>query len=322
MAARHGLQSKSFDKASELYSDSTGGSMSSDSVRRITEGFGQALEDKRIKEAEQVYEAKAPQLAQAVVTVANPIKGQANISTDGGMVLLREEGWKEFKMSVFSEVRVKAVKPTSAEPHPDPQVSLLRHSYQVGLWNADQMGQHQYLEGARRQVERCARLGSANDGAVWINRITTANYSHIVYSIDWAHAHGRLSNVAKASFGEATSQAQQWTQQQVDLLWHGRVEDVVTALQVLNWDQITCLEDIRNSPSYFETRKHNMDYARLRREGYPIGSGTVEGGINTVVHHRMKRQGRGWKRQHAQALLAALGELHSDRFQPAWQAAC
>jgi len=296
--------------------------MSGDSVRRITEGFGQALEDQRIKEAEQVYEDKTPQLVQAVVTVANPIKGQANISSDGGMVFLREEGWREFKMSVLSEVRVKAAKPTSAEPHPDPQVSLLRHSYQVGLWNADQMGQHQYLEGARRQVEHCMRLGSANDGAVWISRITTANYPKIVYSIDWAHAHGRLSNVAKASFGEGTSQAQQWTHKQVDLLWHGRVEDVVTALQILNWDQITCLEDIRNSPSYFETRKHHMDYARLRREGYPIGSGTVEGGINTVVHHRMKRQGRGWKRQHAQALLAALGELHSNRFQSAWQATC
>ena len=64
-----------------------------------------------------------------------------------------------------------------------------------------------------------------------------------------------------------------------------------------------------------------MDYARLRREGYPIGSGTVESGINTVVHHRMKRQGRGWKRQHAQAMMAALGELHSDRFMVAWQTA-
>jgi len=55
VAARHGLQSRSFDKASELYSDSTGGSMSGDSVRRITEGFGQALEDRRIKEAELVH---------------------------------------------------------------------------------------------------------------------------------------------------------------------------------------------------------------------------------------------------------------------------
>ena len=100
------------------------------------------------------------------------------------------------------------------------------------------MGQHQYLEGVRRQVERCTRLGSANDGAVWINRITTTNYAHIVYSIDWAHAHGRLSTVAKAAFGDGTSQAQQWTHKQVELLWHGRVEDVVTALQVLDWDRI------------------------------------------------------------------------------------
>lgn len=322
MAAREGLQAKSFKKAAESYSDATGGSMSSASLRRITEGFGQALEDQRVREAQQVYDPKAAQVAQQVVTVTTPIKEQTNISTDGGMVLLREEGWKEFKMSVVSEVQVKALKPSPAEAHPDPRITLLRHSYQAGLWTADQMGQHQYLEGARRQVERCVRLGSANDGAVWIGRITTANYPHIVYSIDWAHAHGRLSNVAKAAFGDGTQPAQQWTQQQVELLWHGRVEDVVTALQLLNWKQITCLEDIRNSPSYFETRKQNMDYARLRREGYPIGSGTVESGINTVVHHRMKRQGRGWKRQHAQAMLAALGELHSDRFQMAWQATC
>ena len=320
MAARQGLQAKSFDKAAESYSDGTGGSMSSDSVRRITEGFGQRLEEKRVNEAQRVYDAQTPQLAQQVVRVTAPITEQANVSTDGGMVLLREEGWKEFKMSVFSEVLGKAVKPSLAEAHPDPRITLRRHSYQVGLWTADQMGQHQYLEGTRRQVERCARLGSANDGGVWISRITIANYPHIIYSIDWAHAHGRLSSVAKAAFGDGTPSAQQWAQRQVDLLWHGRVEDVVTALQALNWNQITCLEDIRNSPSYFETRKHNMDYARLRRESYPIGSGTVESGINTVVHHRMKRQGRGWKRQHAQAMLAALGELHSNRFEIAWQA--
>jgi hypothetical protein len=101
VAARQGLQAKSFRKAAGSYSDATGGSMSSESLRRITEGFGQALDDQRVREAQQVYDAQAPQVAQKVVTVTAPIKEQANISTDGGMVLLREEGWKEFKMSVF-----------------------------------------------------------------------------------------------------------------------------------------------------------------------------------------------------------------------------
>ena len=321
MATRQGLQAKSFDKAAESYSDATGGAMSGDSLRRVTEAFGQVVEEKRVAEAQQVYAILTPPLAHSVVTVTLPIAGQANISTDGGMVLLREEGWKEFKMSVISEVKVKTVKSSPEEPHPDPLIQLVRHSYQAGLWTADQMGQHQYLEGTRRQVQDCARLGSANDGAVWINRITTANYPDIVYSIDWAHSHGRLSTVAKAAFGDSTPQAQQWTQRQVERLWHGRVADVVTALYTLDWHQIMCLEDIRNSPAYFETRQPNMDYARFRQAGYPIGSGTVESGINTVAHHRMKRQGRGWKRQHAQAMLAALSEMHSDRFQAAWQAA-
>jgi hypothetical protein len=320
VAARQGLQAKSFDKAAEAYSDATGGSISGDSLRRITEGFGQHLEEKRKREAERVYAEQTPEAAQAVVTVCDPIKGQASISTDGGTVLLRSEGWKEFKMSVVSEARVKARKPSSAEPQPDPQVTLHRHSYQVGLWTADQMGQQQYLEGTRRQVENCARLSSPNDGAVWINRITTTNYTRIIYTIDWAHASGRLSSVSKAAFGDGTAAAQQWALENVDRLWNGRVADVISALHALDWEHIAGLDDIRNSPTYFESRQAYMDYARLRREGYPIGSGAVEGGINTVVHHRMKRQGRGWKREHAQAMLAALGELHSNRFLLAWQA--
>jgi hypothetical protein len=289
--------------------------MSRDSLRRVTEGYGQAIEEQRTDEAEKVYDIKAPQSGQQVVTVTAPIQGQANISTDGGFVLLRAEGWKEFKMSVISEVRVKTASPNPQETAPDPNISLVRHSYQAGLWNADQMGQHQYLEGTRRQVENCLRLGSANDGALWIDRITTANYPQAIQSIDWAHSKERLGNVSKAAFGEGTSQAKQWFDKQVDLLWHGRVEDVMIALYALDWNKITCLDDIRNSPAYFEARISKMDYARFRQEGYPIGSGTVESGINTVVHHRMKRQGRGWKRQNAQAMLAALSELHSGRFQ-------
>ena len=37
----------------------------------------------------------------------------------------------------------------------------------------------------------------------------------------------------------------------------------------------------------------------------PLGSGMVESAANTVVHHRLKRPGRGWTRDQAQAMLAA-----------------
>ena len=319
MAVRQGLQAKSFDLAAEAYEDAVGGSMSGDSLRRVTEGWGQGVEERRKEEAEQVYAEEKPVPAEQVVKVSLPIQGQANVSTDGGMVLLRKEGWKEVKMSVFSQVQVVKVAPSPQDPHPEPEIKLQQHSYQAGLWDADEMGQHQYLEGVRRQAARCPRMGSVNDGAPWIDRITTTNYPQAVQVIDWGHADERLWKVSKAAFGEGTPQSQAWAEQQADHLWNGDVGEVVTALYALDWSHITCLDDIRESPAYFETRQSKMNYDYLRQAGFPIGSGTVESGVNTVVHHRMKRQGSGWERHNAQSMLAGLSELHSGRFQAIWQ---
>ncbi len=322
MAVRQGLQAKSFDLAATAYTDAVGGAMSADSLSRVVVGWGQAVEAKRVGEAQQVFAkegAEGDPLPPPIAVVA-PIAGQANLSTDGGMILLRTEGWKEVKLSVISEVSLETPAQAGAALPTEPQTKLHHHSYQAGLWEADEMGQHQYLESLRRQLGACSRLSSVNDGAPWIDRITATNYPQAIQIIDWGHADERLWKVAKAAFGEGTQPAQQWAETCLDQLWHGRVEDVVTALQALDWSQITCSEDVRQSPGYFETRQHKMDYARFRSEGYPIGSGTAESGINTVVHHRLRRQGRGWKRDHAQAMLAALSELHSRRFEFTWTA--
>jgi len=265
------------------------------------------------------YEAEVPPPVEQIVTIHNPIEKQVNISSDGGMILLREEGWKEVKMCVFSHVNVYASDPSDQDPHPDPEIRMDQHSYQAGLWDADKLAQHQYLEGGRRQVAAC-RQSSANDGAPWIDRITTTNFEQAIQVIDWQHAEERLWKVAKAAFGEGTPQAKLWAEDFIDKLWHGRTSEVVAALYALDWPHITCPDDVAQSPGYFEARQAKMQYDYFRQQGYPIGSGTAESGINTVVHHRMKRQSRGWKRQNAQSMLAALSEFHSDRFLLTWYA--
>jgi len=58
--------------------------MSGDSLRRVTEGWGQGVEERRKDEAEQVYAEEKPVPAEQVVKVSMPIQGQANVSTDGG----------------------------------------------------------------------------------------------------------------------------------------------------------------------------------------------------------------------------------------------
>lgn len=302
--------------------------MSQDSIRRITQGWGEQVEQQRQAAAER---ANAPgQVGESPrdrrVAEVEPIEGSANISTDGGMLLLRDEGWKEVKLTVVSEVEVRvaserAVKAScSSRREQDPLVNLHKHSYQAGLWKADTMALHQYTEGLRRGIDRCPRLSSANDGAPWIERITDLNFPNAVQIIDWSHASGRLWTVGKAVYGDQTPRTKQWVEKQLDRLWNGRVDRVVETLEALDLAQGPWPDEVRQAPGYFKANRSRMRYDHFRAQGYPIGSGTVESGINTVVHHRMKRPGRGWQRDNAQAMLAALSELHSGRFGQAWRA--
>jgi hypothetical protein len=313
--------------AAEAYSDAVGGGMSPDSLRRITEGWGQQLEQQRQEIAER---ANAPaQVGESprerrVAEVA-PIKGQANISTDGGMILVRDKGWKEVKLTAISEVKVQAANTRAASADrpsrraADPLVLLKRHSYQAGLWDADTMALYQYSEGLRRGIDHSQRLSSVNDGAAWIERITDLNFPHAVQIVDWSHASGRLWKVSKAVLGESTAQGKQWVEQQLDHLWNGQVHQVVKSLEAMDLAQGAWPDEVRQAPGYFRSNQPRMRYARFRAEGHPIGSGTVESGINTVVHHRMRRPGRGWQQDCAQAMLAGLGELHGGRFDRAWR---
>jgi hypothetical protein len=260
------------------------------------------------------------------VVEVRPIAGQANLSTDGGMVLVRDEGWKEVKLTTISEVEVR---PAEERPEKedgasrraeDPLVKLKEHSYQAGLWDADTMALHQYAEGLRRGIDRCQRLSSVNDGAPWIERITDLNFPEAVQIVDWPHAKGKLWKVSKAIFGEQSPEGKGWVEERIEHLWIGEIAKVEAALEELDLDQKRVPDEARQAPGYFEGNRKRMRYNEFRAEGYPIGSGTVESGINTVVHHRMKRPGRGWERSNGQAMLAGLSELHSGRFDQAWKA--
>jgi hypothetical protein len=299
--------------------------MSADSLRRITEGWGQAVAMQRQVEAEQANAVaqRGEQPQDRRVAEVEPIAGQANLSTDGAMLRVRGEGWKEVKLVAVSEVQVRpAAMRASAGPSrrtDDPLVELVRHSYQAGLWDADAMALHQYAEAMRRGLDYSRKRSSVNDGAIWIKRITDLNFPGITQVVDWKHASDHLWTVGNALCGEQTPAARQWTERHLDLLWDGRVAEVVGMLDQLDVRQERYPALVREAPDYFRSNQDRMRYDVFRTQGYPIGSGTVESGANTVVHHRLRRPGRGWQRQNGQAMLAGLSELHSGRFDCAWR---
>lgn len=310
------------------FADAVGREMSGDSLRRITESFGQKVEAERTAEAERAsMPAQRDEKPDARrLPEDRPIEARANISTDGAMVLVREEGWKEVKLTAISKVTVKeagARATNQARPSrrdQDPLARLSEHSYQVGLWDAETLGQHQYAEGLRRGLDRVDVLSSVNDAAVWIGRVTATNFPEAVQIIDWSHPDQRLRAVAQAVFGEQSERGARWVNARLDELWAGDTQSVITALDQLDLAQGRYPAEVQQAAGYFRNNQDRMRYPEYRALGYPIGSGTVESAANTVVHYRMKRPGRGWRRDNAQAMLAGLSDLSSDRFDSAWQA--
>jgi hypothetical protein len=166
VATRQGLHAKSFDLVAEVYTEAVGRPILGDSVRRITQDWGQQVESLRNDEAQRAnapaQRGESPSTRR--VPERDPIQGQANISTDGAMVLVRGEGWKEVKLTALSAVTVKEVDQPAMD-HESPsregqasKVVLGRHSYQAGLWDADTIALHQYSEGLCRGLDRCERL--------------------------------------------------------------------------------------------------------------------------------------------------------------------
>jgi len=328
VAARQGLSAPSFAQAAAAYTEATGGSLSKASVARITEGFGEARAAQKAQEAERAMAVsqvgESPRARR--VALEAPITGTGNVSSDGVMVLVRDEGWKEAKIAAFSAVEVLA--PDSGKRRraqregqraDKPIVRLKAHSYCVGLWDAETFGKHQYAEGLRRGLERLKRLSSVNDGAPWIERITGENFGQAVQIVDWGHSVQRLWLVGNAVYGEGKPAAAAWVNARQDELWAGEVAQVVRSLDALQLHEGTYADEVKRTPGYFDHNRNRMRYADFRALGYPIGSGTVESGAKNVVQQRMKRPGRGWNRAHAQGMLAALADLHSERFAWAWQ---
>ncbi len=314
------MRVRSFAEAADEYEDTVGQPISRMSVWRRTSETGQAFAAERAREAEEAGLPAKPGEGPRPMRVIqdNPIVEQANISSDGVMVRLRDEGWKEARVAAISRVQVLPPKGTRAGEQPgrrdhDQRVKLDQHSYVAGMWDADEFAPYQYAEGLRRGLDSVEILSSVNDGAPWIGRVTKSNWPKAPQVLDWSHAKEHIYDVAKVIWGEGSATGTQWAEARVEELWSGRVEDALQALRGVtlqyNWP-----EGKTDPVGYFEDNAERMRYDLFREAGYPIGSGTVESSAGNVVETRMRRPGPGWRTDHANGMLTLLAEYHSGRF--------
>jgi hypothetical protein len=263
----------------------------------------------------------------------SPIEKHASVSIDGAMILIRDEGYREVKLVSVSEVILEPEEENilqidknavenqgDSDAKEDPRgrqdgLELTNHSYRAVLGDKTTFEPALKGELARRRVRQAPKISAVSDGAGWIWDLATKHLpERYVGILDWGHGLENLAKAAKAGFGEGTKEAHIWMEQRETELWNGERAQVEIGLYELPRRRGERGQAIRQVKEYINEHWPRIDYARFRDEGRPIGSGTVESGAKNVVQWRMKRGGQRWARAGATRMLAALGEVHSNRW--------
>jgi len=75
---------------------------------------------------------------------------------------------------------------------------------------------------------------------------------------------------------------------------------------------------LRREVTFFKNNKDRMEYARYRRNGWPIGSGVIEAACKSIVKCRCCRSGMRWTRAGGQVILTLRSILKSGRWDDFW----
>jgi hypothetical protein len=228
------------------------------------------------------------------------------VSVDGGLVNLRDEGWKEFKVGVVSTV----LAPQDQSDTQSDAVCEDQH-YTAVLGTVEDFAPALWALAVEQRVPYAGHVAVTADGAGWIWTLAADLFPCSTQIVDWFHATEHLADAAKARYPSDADAALRWTAELKDYLIKDEVWRIIALFHKLGLDAYA---------TYFETHRYRMLYAMFRAEGDPIGSGVIESGVKRYKH-RLAGPGMRWSRTGAHRLLVIRSAVLNHAFDQLWRAA-
>lgn len=269
---------------------------------RITEAAGASAVALQTREAEALLKSHP-------LPPAGP--AQLLFSVDGAMVPLLHGQWAEVRTLAVGELQQTA----DAEGQASVQTSNL--SYFSRLADSASFGELASLELHRRGLERAEQVGVVVDGAEWCQTFIDLHAPQAVRILDFAHAAGYVDAIGQTESRDGPLfDAASRTSLCHDLK-HSGPSAVVQQLRSAV-EQAAFPGESAKQLAYLERRVEQMDYPRYQREGWPLGSGSVESANKLVVEERLKGAGMHWADGNVNPMLALRNAICSDRWVEVW----
>ena len=292
-----------YEQASAVYKRIGGRLIAGVSLWRETHRYGEGLQVFAQHRQEQVSRER-------VVIPGEDLNIRRGVSMDGGMVNIREEGWKELKAGTVFEVKLHRERdPQTHEWVEVPHAEAA--SYTAVLGSVADFGPALWQLAVEQDVPRAFHSSVTADGAEWIWNLAADDYPDSVQIVDWYHACEHLAQAAHALYPQNPDTARRWFHQKQDDLFKGQIHRITSPLD---------RADLPDHSRYFHSHKRRMQYQTFREDGYPIGSGTVESAIKQFKT-RLTGPGMRWSRPAAEQMLVIRSAVLDHSFDTLWNLA-
>ena len=268
-------------------------------LHSLVQRMGERAQEQRLNRAAQPPAERQPQ---------RPASALAVLMVDGWQVRHRGQGWgrkrskelhvewHEMKTGVFY-LQEQSLQTQSGR-------GLLADKVVVSLvGEPTELGQRLHWEALRGGLARARQQLFVGDGAAWIWNLKKDRWDKAVGLLDFYHASQHLWNVGRTVAGEQEARLMQWMQPRLHRLRHGQEKKVCSEIAALKKTRGAAGDLMAREQNYFANHLQRMNYQRIARRGWPIGSGAVESACRQK-QCRFKRPGQFWTPKGLRNLLA------------------
>lgn len=295
-----------FGKGRDLFEELTLVSVSDQTMAKATQGIGGIIAEKEKKQ--QKLARDEAYLLQRKREARRPVRLYGVM--DAAKIHIRdnpEHRWRDIKIGAWFEAGGQP--PTS--PNGEWSIRAKNIHYYADICPSNEFGELLWGSGVAHDAQLAHELVMLGDGADWIWNLVDEHFPKAVQILDWFHASEHLMPVAQAAYTTEVEQIN-WVTCMKQLMWEGDIEELVATCNRLT---ATCSNhDIRKAANYFENHKERMQYAYFRKQGYQIGSGTIESAAKQIGLMRMKVPGAIWNEDNAIKVAKSRASYLSDRW--------
>ena len=167
--------------------------------------------------------------------------------------------------------------------------------YLAGLTDLDTLGAQLRRQAGQVGMDRADQWIGLSDGGNGLDEFFTVQFPRATLILDFYHAAGHLSDLAKAWSDDTVSAAalrDGWRHQMKE---EGGAA-VLRTLEALDRSGRSpeALEEYRLVTQYVRKNAYRMDYPTYQAKGWQIGSGSMESGCKTVICKRLCDGGMRW----------------------------